>query len=82
MGRINSQQLGRRLEKLEAMWEQPEAHVIYVSFGDEAGIDQTQSNVIGYHRTHGEDDAAFRNMVVSERGSTQRSTIVLIHRAH
>lgn len=80
MPRINAQQLDRRLEKLEAMGEAPASHVIIVSFGDDALDYQIASQGIEYHRIDGEDDATFRESVLSERRLNIHSPIVLVKR--
>lgn len=77
---ISISSLEKRLEKLEAMGEGPESHVIFVSFGDDDLHYQIASQGIEYHRIDGEDDAAFRERVLSDRRSSRHSPIVLIKR--
>ena len=65
MSRLSSHQLDRRLEKLEAMPDASETHVILVKFGDNQIGDHIECRGAVYMRLTGEDDPAFQKRIVS-----------------
>ena len=65
MSRLSAHQLDRRLEKLEAIPDASETHVIIVTFGDEQIGDQIECRGTVYQRLSGEDDSVFQGRIVS-----------------
>ena len=65
MSRLSAHHLDRRLEKLEAMPDVSETHVILVTFGDDQIGDQLECRGIVYRRLAGEDDSAFQKRIVA-----------------
>ena len=65
MSKISAHQLDRRLEKLEAMPDASETHVIIITFGDEQIGDQIECRGTVYQRLSGEEDSAFQARIVS-----------------
>jgi hypothetical protein len=64
MSRLSAHQLDRRLEKLEAMPEASEAHVIIVTFEEQGIGEQLECRGVIYHRLPGEEDSMFKNRVI------------------
>ena len=65
MSRLSAHQLDRRLEKLEAMPDASETHVIIVTFGDDQIGDQVECRGTVYQRLAGENDSVFQGRIVS-----------------
>ena len=65
MSKISAHQLDRRLEKLEAMPDASEPHVIIVTFEDDQIGDQIECRGTVYQRLAGEDDSVFQRRIVS-----------------
>ena len=64
MSKISVQQLDRRLEKLEAMPDASETHVIIVTFEEQGIGDQLECGGNVYQRLTGEEDSMFKNRVM------------------
>ena len=64
MSRLSAHQLARRLEKLEAMPEASEAHVIIVTFEEQGIGDQLECRGVIYQRLPGEEDSMFKKRVM------------------
>ena len=65
MSRLSAHQLDRRLEKLEAMPDESETHVILVTFEDDHIGDQIECRGVIYQRLPSEDDIVFQSRVIS-----------------
>jgi hypothetical protein len=65
MSKISAHQLDRRLEKLEAMPDASETHVILLTFGDDQIGDQLECRGTVYRRLTGEDDSAFQKRILA-----------------
>lgn len=62
---INLSSLEKRLEKLEAIPDASETHVIIVTFGDDRIGDQIECRGTVYQRLVGENDSVFQGRIVS-----------------
>ena len=65
MSRISPHQLNRRLEKLEAIPDASETHVIIVTFEEQVIGDQLECRGVIYQRLPSEDDIVFQSRVIS-----------------
>jgi hypothetical protein len=65
MSKISAHQLDRRLEKLEAMPDASEPHVIIVTFEDDQIGDQLECRGAVYRRLTDEDDPVFQKRILS-----------------
>lgn len=65
MSRLSAHQLDRRLEKLEAIPDASETHVILVTFEDDHIGDQIECRGTVYQRLAGENDSVFQRRIVS-----------------
>jgi hypothetical protein len=64
MSRLSPHQLNRRLEKLEAIPDASETHVIIVTFEEQVIGDQLECGGNVYQRLTGEDDSMFKKRVM------------------
>ena len=78
MSRLSPQQLNRRLEKLEAMPDASEPHVIIVTFEDDHIGDQIECRGTVYQRLFGEDDSAFQRRIVSGISPSVSPVVMLL----
>ena len=65
MSKISAHQLDRRLEKLEAIPDASETHVIIVTFEEQGIGDQLECRGVIYQRLPGEEDSMFKKRVMS-----------------
>ena len=65
MSRLSPHQLDRRLEKLEAIPDASETHVIIVTFEEQGIGDQLECRGVIYQRLPSEDDIVFQSRVIS-----------------
>ena len=64
MSKLSAHQLHRRLEKLEALPNASEPHVIFVTYEDQGIGHQFECRGVIYQRLPGEDDSMFKSRVM------------------